>query len=117
MKNKGILFRAVDWDNCSEEFEVVCAYFPTYLYRSQVPDGYSVIGRYSVFPFYKELEEELAFKNCTLVNSIEQHEYIADICNYYYDIRDFTPKTYTQWGDIGDGRWVVKGKTNSRKFR
>jgi len=117
MNNKGILFRAVDWDNRSEEFEVVCAYFPTYLYRSQVPDNSLVIGRYSVLPFYKELEDELAFKNCILINSMEQHEYIADICNYYQDIKDFTPKTYTQWGDIGDGRWVVKGKTNSRKFR
>jgi len=100
-----------------EEFKIASSIIPTIEYRSQIPEDSLVIGRYSVLPFYEELEKELALKNSRLINSYQQHRYIADITNWYEDLKDFTPKTYTQWGDLKEGRWVVKGRTNSRKFR
>ena len=111
-----ILYR-VDRDN-QEEYDIAAKTTISKLvhYRSQITEDSLVIGRYSVLPFYKELEEELALKNSRLINSYEQHLYIADIMNWYEDIKEYTPETYTTWGHIKDGQWVVKGRTNSRKF-
>jgi hypothetical protein len=100
-----------------EEFRTCQKYFPTFEFRSQLPESSLIVGRYSVLPFYEELEKELSLKNSRLVNSYTQHRYIADIVNWYEDLKDFTPKTYTQWGNLKEGAWVVKGRTNSRKFR
>jgi hypothetical protein len=100
-----------------EEFEVSKKYFPVYEYRSQVTENSLIIGRYSVLPFYEELEKELSLKKSLLINSYKQHRYIADITNYCEDLNGFTPKTYTQWMNIKEGKYIVKGKTNSRKFR
>ena len=75
-----------------------------------------VIPRYSALPFYKELEYDVEIQGSKLINSYEQHKYIADF-EYYNDIRDYTPETYFSFQDIPDnGMFVVKGKTNSRKF-
>ena len=35
----------------------------------------------------EELEKELATKGSRLVNSYQQHNYIADITNYYEDLK------------------------------
>jgi len=101
----------------SEEFEICQKYLPTFEFRSQLPENALVVGRHSVLPFFEELERELALKNSRLVNSHSQHKYIADITNYWEDLKEFTPKTYTQWGNLGEGQYIVKGKTNSKKFR
>lgn len=77
-----------------------------------------VIGRYSVLPFYKELEEDLKSQGARLINSYEQHKYIANF-EYYHDIKDLTPKTYfnpMEFSDY-DGPFIVKGVTNSRKHQ
>lgn len=76
-----------------------------------------VIGRYSVLPFYQELEKDLASQGSKLINSFREHKYIADF-EYYYDIEDLTPKTYFDISETGDyeGPFVIKGQTNSRKF-
>lgn len=103
------------YGDVSIEENSIKKFFPLVNYRSQIPDNSLVIGRYSVLPFYKELEDELALKNSKLVNSYSQHNYIADICNWYEDIKEFTPVTFTTWGHINEGKWVVKGKTSSRK--
>ena len=51
-----------------------------------------------------------------LINSFEEHNYIANF-DYYHDIKEFTPETYFNFEDIPqEGPFVVKGKTNSRKF-
>lgn len=115
MKKSVILFRK-DIDT-EEELSVAQKYFNCYEFRSQIDKNSIVIGRYSVLPFYKELEAELNLKNSSLINSFKQHNYIADIFQWYDDLREYTPKTYSQWGNLGDGEWVVKGITNSRKQR
>ena len=87
-------------------------------YRTSVPEYSTVIGRYSVLPFYKDLEEELdTCRLSSLINSYQQHRYIADITQWYQDVKEFTPETYETWGDFPQGSYVVKGKTNSRKHQ
>jgi hypothetical protein len=86
--------------------------------RMEVPSKSLVIPRYSCLPFYKELENDLAFNGSKLLNSHEQHRYIADMQNWYEDLKDYTPKT---WRDVTSvplterGPFVVKGETNSKK--
>jgi hypothetical protein len=84
--------------------------------RLDVRPGDLVIGRYSVLPFYRELEAEVTSLGGRLLNTASQHEYIADIQNWYGDLFDLTPKTWFRLEDIeGDGPFVLKGGTNSRK--
>ncbi len=79
--------------------------------------GNLVIGRYSVLPYYRELETDLKYQTCKLVNSHEQHDWIAGF--HYYDAVE--PYTFKTWDDRAfpasnhHGPFVVKGKTNSKK--
>ena len=116
-----ILFRE-DADNTEEKSiaEKICDqhnFVKLYNYRTQIPNNELVIGRYSVLPFYKELEQELKLKGCKLINTYTEHQYIADVMAWYQDIPSFTPATWTTWAHLEKGPWVVKGKTNSRKFQ
>jgi hypothetical protein len=117
MKSPVILFRK----GLDEEDEFRYASrawtFPIYEYRSQIPSNSLVIGRYSCLPFYKELSEELELNGSKLVNSYAEHRYIADIRNWYEDIKEYTPKTWFTWAHLNEGQFVVKGLTNSRKFQ
>ena len=76
-----------------------------------------VIGRYSVLPYYNELDDDLFYSNCKLINTVRQHNYIANF-DYYHDVKDYTFET---WFDHDfplsnyTGPFVVKGKTNSKK--
>jgi hypothetical protein len=116
MKTTCILFRAALDEN--EELDIASSsQIPIYKYRSIIPKNSLVIGRYSVLPFFKELEKELSLKGSSLINSFVEHRYIADIRNWYEDIREYTPETHFQWGHLQKGPWVVKGLTNSRKFK
>jgi hypothetical protein len=76
-----------------------------------------VIGRYSVLPFYAELEKDLKLQGSRLINSHFDHTYIANF-DYYYDIEKLTAKTWFDLKDVPDEAFpiVVKGRTNSRKF-
>lgn len=85
-------------------------------FRSQVPEGQLVVGRYSVLPFYAELQEELALRHSRLVNSYAQHQYIAGM-EWTRTLEGLTPATYRTWGNLPEGSYVVKGVTNSRKFQ
>lgn len=76
----------------------------------------TILARFSVLPFYKEVEDSLKTKNLKLLNTYDQHKYIADFW-YYNDILKYTPKTWFRLEDVPDvGKFVVKGLTNSRKF-
>jgi len=102
----------------TSEHDVASKYFNVYDNRTKIPDNSIVLGRYSVLPFYKELEEDLEYKNCTLINSYRQHRYIADISNWYLDFEDITPKTWFELNHVPSnaGPFVLKGETNSKKF-
>lgn len=109
------LFR--DDQSNREEYEVAQKYLNTVNRRSLVPDDSLVIGRYSVLPYYKELEDDLKNRGSQLVNSYRQHRYIADF-EWYEDLKDLTFRTWTSMVDVplNVQKFVVKGKTNSRKF-
>ena len=116
MKKTVILFRK-DHDS-KEEMEIASKYFEVIESRV-LCGGSTVIGRYSVLPYYRELETDLALNECNLINSHAQHKYIADF-EWYADMMAVTPMT---WFDNDfymskyEGPFVVKGRTNSRKFK
>jgi hypothetical protein len=76
-----------------------------------------IVCRYSCLPYYGDLEYDLAAFDHYLINSHKQHKWIADF-QYYQDLAEFTPES---WDDSSfykspEGQYVVKGKTNSRKW-
>ena len=76
-----------------------------------------VIGRYSVRPFYKELENDLELIGSKLINSFSQHHFIANF-NWYTYVSEYTPKTYFNLEDVPkneDMSFVLKGRCNSKK--
>lgn len=82
----------------------------------EIHKGYLVIGRYSLYPFYADQEKDIEYLGATLINSYQQHRYIADLQNYVYDLQDLTPKTWDDLQSIPEvGPFVIKGETNSRK--
>lgn len=117
-----ILMRA----SLAEDDELQCArkYLPVYETRAKCPDNSLVVGRYSVLPYYRELEEDLKTRGSRLINTYNQHMYVADMQQWYGDLKDFTPKTWfslESWRreigiDPGDAKaYVLKGSTNSKK--
>lgn len=100
-----------------EEYAVAKKIFGENLVDSRVGVvNRTVIGRYSVLPYYQELEADLKMQGSSLINTYAQHRYIANF-DYYHDIpKGMTPKTWFNFVDIDEeGPYVVKGLTNSRK--
>jgi hypothetical protein len=97
-----------------EEFEIAKKYFDVVELRSDVPSNSLVIGRYSTLPFYNELERDLKNNGSKLINSHQQHSWIADF-EWYHLLKDFTFETWFNATEIPDVPMVVKGRTNSRK--
>ncbi len=79
-----------------------------------------VIGRYSVLPYYRELEIEILAQGSALVNTYAQHRFVADLGEWYPVLEHLTPKTWRsdQLAFLPlEGPFVVKGETNGRKDR
>jgi hypothetical protein len=76
-----------------------------------------VVGRYSVEPFYDELDRDLRLVGSRLINSYPEHLWITSFA-YYRELKDYTPET---WDDESihlcahRGPFVVKGKMSSKK--
>jgi hypothetical protein len=111
-----ILFRE-DHDT-KEEAIIAASYFAVEGNRVKVPLNSFVVGRYSVLPFYKELDRDLIDRQSRLVNSYSEHCWIADLQQWYPYFEDLTPKTWfsLQEAMADDGPFVLKGATNSKKF-
>ena len=99
-----------------DEIDVARGLMPLETLRSKVPSGSLVFGRYSVLPFYRELERDLENQGSRLINSHSQHLWIANF-DYYDTFREHTFETWFDLRDIPDCPLVVKGRTNSRKAR
>lgn len=102
----------------AEEAEELAAVqrFRVYHARSGVPVDSLVIGRYSVLPYYRELESDLATKGSWLVNTSQQHNYVADLGEYVRDLGDMTPLTWNRLHELPEHMsFVLKGATNSKK--
>lgn len=109
-----LLFRA----SLAEEDELNCAkqYFAVIERRSLIPSDRLIIPRYSSLPYYDELDKDVQFAMSELINTPVQHEYVANIANWYKDLEDLTPKTYfSGFSSLPSGSYVLKGATNSRK--
>ena len=117
-----ILFRKLD-ASYTEEFDALVnsVWYEqevVYQYRDFLPVNCTVIGRYSVLPYYDELQGVLSSKGSSLINDSDGHKYVADISNWYMDLKESTPRTWFQgqWGNLPDNcSFVVKGLINSRK--
>jgi hypothetical protein len=78
-----------------------------------------VIGRYSIVPFYDELERDLHLIGSRLINTFDEHRWITSFA-YYREMKGHTPET---WDDENihacshDGPFVVKGKMSSKKHK
>lgn len=111
-----ILFRK----SLAEENEFECAkrYFDVVEARTDVKQDQLVIGRYSVLPYYSELEQDIKKMGGQLVNGHLQHQMVQDIQNWYPYLKEFTPKTYFRLEDVPKdavGPFFLKGNINSRK--
>jgi hypothetical protein len=112
-----ILYRAGSMMEESE-FRAAQRHFVTYGSRMLAHGGDLVIGRYSVLPFYKELETDLGMKGAKLINSFREHRYVADLQNYVHDLGNMTFRTWNfrDITEVPDGiPLVLKGETNSKK--
>lgn len=110
-----VLFRA----SLAEEHEMkVCEeYFPVITQRTHVKNDNLVIPRFSALPWYKELEADVECMGGKLLNTYRQHCYVADLRNWYYDLGEYTPRTWFYLDQIPtEGPFVLKGQTNSMKF-
>lgn len=102
------------------ELRIARKYLPVYENRGRVPANSLVIGRYSVLPYYRELEEDLKVNGSKLINTFNQHSYVADIRQWYSDLEGLTPKTFFSLSEFKAanpqaGSYVLKGQTNSKK--
>lgn len=119
MNNLAFLFR--NSYETEEEFQVLKQLAPdsTFELRTKIPPNSTVIGRFSVLPFYTELERDLASNGSKLINSFDQHRYVADIRSWYGDLHYITPKTWFSMqeyiADSYEGPVVLKGETNSKR--
>jgi hypothetical protein len=113
-----ILYRDFDIDEA--ERAAMHAHFLCTDSRMAVKEGDLVIGRFSVLPFYAEQERDLAKVGARLINTKAQHDYIADIGNWYGPFAALTPRTWRldELPTIPETPhgYVLKGATNSKKF-
>lgn len=111
-----VLFRTGTDKDLVHEREICSKYFETTDSRCLCRDSF-VIGRYSVLPYYKEVEQDLRHNGSMLVNSLRQHNWIAQF-EYYDQFEGLTPRTWFDDLRFTDhqGPFIVKGRTNSRKY-
>jgi hypothetical protein len=109
-----ILYRGTEFEK--DELSSALKYFKCTARRPDIQNGDLVIGRYSLWPFYAEQAKDIEYVGAKLINNYHQHRYIADLQNYVADLRELTPRTWTNLVDLPEqGPFVLKGETNSRK--
>ena len=102
----------------ASEFESCKAHLPTYTSRMDLPHDDVIVGRYSVLPYYEELEADLARIGSRLINTVDHHRWIADVMRWAPTVLEgMTPRSWESWGALPEGQYVVKGRTNSRKHQ
>jgi hypothetical protein len=113
-----ILYRkGMDPEADQTEIDIAKQFFKVIHQRTEVEPNDLVIGRYSVLPFYKELEQDIINKGGKLVNTFRQHQFIADMAEWCEVLGHLTPKLYPRIQDCPEtGPFVLKGQTNSKKF-
>lgn len=111
-----ILYRDLDFGK--DELEAARPHFYCTSLRPQLQKGDFIIGRYSLWPYYADQEKEFRYIGAKLINSYDQHSYIADLINYTEDLKELTPKTWYSLHEVpNEGPFVLKGGTNSKKHK
>ena len=113
-----ILFRSDERNK--EEYKVASQYFEVITQRALINKRDKILCRYSALPYMKELENDVTLLGGSLINSYKQHLYCADIQNWYEDLKEYTFPTWFSVEEIPlneEGPFVIKGRTNSRKFQ
>lgn len=110
------------WDRTMRGFDEELAeaqkLFPVLFRRTAIPPGSLVIPRYSALPKNRELCEDIDALGSRTINTYEQHCYVADLRNWYYDLGEITPRTWFALDQIpNEGPFVLKGQTNSKKHQ
>lgn len=110
-----ILFRS-DHSSLNEE-EIAKKHGYVINTRTMVQAKSLVIPRYSLLPFAYETLEDIKYLGGIPINNYSQYLYISDLKNWVYDLKDFTPKTYSDFFSLQENKsYIVKGETNSKKF-
>jgi len=108
-----ILYRGIEFERDEKE---AFFFFPCTNVRPSIQKGDLVIGRYSMLPYYAEQVKDFEYVGASVINTYSQHLYVADLQNYVADLRELTPRTWSDLQDIPEiGPFVLKGETNSRK--
>lgn len=109
-----ILYRGTDFER--EEREAASHFFSCTNRRPDIHKGDLVVGRYSLWPFYADQVADIDYVGARVINTYNQHLYVADLGNYVMDLGKLTPRTWRDLTDLPDeGPFVLKGETNSRK--
>lgn len=109
-----ILYRGLDFEK--EELSEASKHFTCTNRRPVIQKGDLVIGRYSLLPFYADQSKDIEYVGAKLINSYNEHLYIADLQNYVYDLKELTPRTWRDLHNLPENMsFVLKGETNSRK--
>lgn len=112
-----VLFRPGQGDMDEQELEWARQHFTCFRERTALQENDFVVGRYSVLPFFESIQADVDYVGAKLINDRRQHNYAADLRNWVEDLRELTPKTWYRLSDVDEeGPYVLKGKTNSRKF-
>jgi hypothetical protein len=99
-----------------DELKAAQYYFTCVDLLTDIKEGQHITGRYSLFPFYADQRREITNVGAKLINTYQQHRYIADLQNYVMDLGELTPRTWRNVVDLPDeGQFVLKGETYSRK--
>lgn len=119
MTKRVVLYRRGCNSHQEDDAEIAAAQsagFTVVFNRTAIPKDSFVIPRYSVYPFAKELFEDIRCMHAVPINSFQQFQYIADLKEWVGDLEGMTPET---WGDVTKipevGPFILKGETNSRK--
>ncbi len=99
-----------------KELEAASKYFECVSLLEDINEGDYIIPRYSLYPFAFDQMREIKARRAKVINSYNQHLYIADLKNYVADLSFLTPRTWYRLEDLPDnGPFVLKGEMSSKK--
>ena len=99
-----------------EELEAAQKHFECVSLLTDIHKDDFVIPRYSLYPFAADQGREIRNVGARMINTYDQHLFIADLGNYVPALGDLTPRTWDNLVHLPDNMsFVLKGETNSRK--
>lgn len=104
-----------------DEYKAACLYFPTVSYREDLiaadnVDDNTVMARYSMLPLPLESTVSVESKGLKLLNGASENFYVANM-EWYEKLAPYTFETWFDTTNLPEGSYVVKGRTNSKKFQ